>query len=66
MKPVKNTWDAQSKKTEGVFMWSDKSCDDFEPRKTPADQPAQYFLWTAVREVLSFYNGQTKAEWYLG
>lgn len=31
-------------KTPGVFMWGNKSCDDFEPRKTPADQPTQYFL----------------------
>jgi len=40
-KPGKDTGDAQSKKTEGVFMWADKSCDDFETRKIPADQPAQ-------------------------
>ena len=44
MKPGKYTWDTQDTKTPGVFMWGNKSCDDFEPRKTPADQPAQDFL----------------------
>ena len=44
MKPGKYTWDTQGTKTPGVFMWGNKSCDDFEPRKTPADQPAKDFL----------------------
>jgi len=41
VKPGRYTGDEQNTKTPGVFMWADKSCDDFEPRKTPADQPAQ-------------------------
>ncbi len=44
MKPRKyDTFDAQGTKTTGVFMWDDKSCDDFEPRKTLVDQPVGDF-----------------------
>ena len=41
MKPGKYRLDAQGTKMEGVFMWADKSCDDFETRKTPVEQPLQ-------------------------
>ena len=41
IKPGKYTWDTLGTKTPLVFTWANKSCDDFEPRKTPAYQPAQ-------------------------
>ncbi len=37
MKTGKYTEDTQDTKTPGVFTWADNSCDDFEPRNTPAD-----------------------------
>jgi hypothetical protein len=37
LKPGKYSWDAHGTKQPGAFTWDDKSCDDFEPRKTPAE-----------------------------
>lgn len=41
IKTRKHTYDVQGEKILGVFMWAGKSYDDFEPRKTPVDRPAQ-------------------------
>ncbi|MHC4750470.1 MAG: hypothetical protein ACYTFW_11405 [Planctomycetota bacterium] len=41
VKPGRYSYDAQGTKAPGVFTWAAKSCDDFEPRKTSADQTAR-------------------------
>ena len=41
MKPGRHTLDIQGTKRPGVFTWAEKSCDDFESRKSPADQPIE-------------------------
>jgi hypothetical protein len=41
LKPGKYGWDAHGAKTPGVFTWDNKSCDDFEPRKTHVEKPVE-------------------------
>ncbi len=41
VKPRKHVWGAEDTETRVFFTWADNSCDDFEPRKAPADQSAQ-------------------------
>lgn len=38
MKPGRYGIDAEGRKRRGVFTWDDDSCDDFAPRKIPADR----------------------------
>ncbi len=41
LKPGQYSYDSHDRDRPGAFTWADKSCDDFEPRKTPADQSVQ-------------------------
>jgi hypothetical protein len=41
VKPGKYSWSAYNTKIPGIFTWADSSCDDFEPRTTPAAQSDQ-------------------------
>jgi hypothetical protein len=41
VKPGMYSWDAHDTKIPGIFAWAASSCDDFEPRTAPADQPVQ-------------------------
>jgi hypothetical protein len=44
LKPRKHAWGAQDREKRVFLRRADESCDDFEPRAAPADQPAQESL----------------------
>ncbi|MGD8500816.1 MAG: hypothetical protein PVJ86_09225 [Phycisphaerales bacterium] len=41
LKPREHAWGAQDREPRAFFRLAGESCDDFEPRTAPADQPAQ-------------------------
>jgi len=41
IKHAENTPDMEVAKKNAVFVWADKTCDDFEPVKRPVDQAKQ-------------------------